>query len=1222
MKPVKATSRRIFRLVTSVRAAVMLTAALAALLFSGSSFSQANLGRIAGAVKDQSGGAIIGATVSVTDTQRGVTRTLTTDPAGAYVAPGLTPGNYTVRAEAKGFRPVQTANVLVQVGTEVRVDLTLQPGAQEQTITVTGTASLVETSNVTLGGTLSNETINNLPLNGRNFIDLLDLRPGMEVDLGGGTYTRSANGTRADDIGYLVDGLGADEAYTGQSVLNTPIAAGDTSTSLPIDAIQEFNTEQNPKAEFGWKPGAIINAGLKSGTNTIHGSAFAFGRTDALDARNYYNDASGPACVTNPALCQEAGHALKQFGGSVGGPILKDKLFYFASYEGQRYSVNQVLPITTPYTCAGGSAGCGLGATDPAKSLVDACNTVGRANVTPLSALLSGLPAGSCVPNAPSYKPGAGESFWPTNTTGTIVLGMESDNQMDNGVGKIDYHINDHQQLTGMYFRGQGGGNWADGGSRIGLPGAANQPWLSSLLGFVQMGSAGWTWTPNSTWVNEFRVGYSHFRQPYESVDYQVNPTAYGFNSGITDPRFFGFPRMDFQGFGNWFGGNWPKIRGPNSSLQFLDHVSVLHGNHSFMFGGEIIANNATGFITTFGKGRFRFRKGPGSTTTLENFLTGVLASSGGTSAVEAGDPLRHYSNSQWAAFLQDDWRITPRVTLNLGLRYELNTVLKERDNLLGNVDLNSPTGVVQVGYQITSPFNGDHNNFSPRVGIAWDVRGNGKTVVRLGGSIMYETLPIATFADVANALGLSLVPSGATKIYCSGDLTGGCATGDTQIVQQGTGSSGVTQVNLKGTNGLNANWQAQTQACLDSLVASGTSACPTILPTAVINVSCGDGLTFTDGNGVTHTDPPPCAQEKVDRNLRSPYVGTWTLDVQQAFGNNLSLDVAYVGTHGTKLLGFEDVNQPPLGSTNIQTSRPYFSKFPFLSNIPELGNWAESNYNSLQVTMTERGTHGLSFVAGYTYSHALGTGFSNWNGLFVPPDSANFRYLYGNATFDIRHRFTFSTTYNLPSRHSFGQMLEGWSLNSIVHLQTGQPWSPRDTSNDFSGNGQVGALASFGQPWNFFGNPNDFTSGATAIPFFGSNFPQACLNHASLADLNSYGCYMKGNSVLVPPAFGTVGNAGPGIFRDSGYKDWDMSITKLWKFTERLNGQFRAEFFNILNHPAFANPGGPAAPGCDDPSNPSCFGGNVGTPDQIAPNPILGSGGNRSVQLGFKLLW
>ncbi|MGH9772274.1 MAG: carboxypeptidase-like regulatory domain-containing protein, partial [Candidatus Acidiferrales bacterium] len=219
----------------------LLGAFLFCLLICAPAFSQGNLGRILGTVTDASGAVVAGATVTVTDVQRGVSRTLTTDQAGEYVAPDLLPGTYSVRVEAKGFQAVEHAGLLLQVGKDIRIDLALQPGEQSQTVTVTGEAPMVETTNATLGGTLSNQTINDLPLNGRDYINLINLRPGLTVTPGGGTSTRSANGLRAEDIGYIVDGLRADEAYTGQSVLNAPIPAGDASTALPIDAIQEFN---------------------------------------------------------------------------------------------------------------------------------------------------------------------------------------------------------------------------------------------------------------------------------------------------------------------------------------------------------------------------------------------------------------------------------------------------------------------------------------------------------------------------------------------------------------------------------------------------------------------------------------------------------------------------------------------------------------------------------------------------------------------------------------------------------------------------------------------------------------------------------------------------------------------------------------------------------------------------------------------------------------------
>src|SRR5579863_2004559 len=405
---------------------------LASLLIVSPLFSQGNLGRITGTITDRSGGAIAGAMVTVLDVQRGVSRTLTTGDSGEYNAPNLLPGGYTVRAEAKGFKKVEQQNILLEVGKEMRVDLSLQPGEISQTITITEAPPMVETTNATLGGTISNETINDLPLNGRNYINLLSLRPGMNVYAGGGSFTRSANGTRAEDIGYLLDGLRNDDPLTGSSVLNAAIPAGDSSTSLPIDAIQEFNTEQNPKAEFGWKPGAIVNAGIKSGTNTIHGTAFAFGRETALDARNFFNVSTSAQCDLNPAICNKAPVGLEQYGASLGGALKKDKLFYFVNYEGQNYSVGSTLLLTPPLTVTA------PGGPNPAQSLVDACNAIGIAKVTPLSAQLAGLNS-DCSVKPSNFTPGTSESLFPTNTSTTpLPLGLVSTNTQENGVAKID----------------------------------------------------------------------------------------------------------------------------------------------------------------------------------------------------------------------------------------------------------------------------------------------------------------------------------------------------------------------------------------------------------------------------------------------------------------------------------------------------------------------------------------------------------------------------------------------------------------------------------------------------------------------------------------------------------------------------------------------------------------------------------------------------------------
>jgi hypothetical protein len=319
--------------VTSIRwATLLLLAALLGPWLQEPLNAQTDTGRILGNVTDQTGAAVAGASVTITDVERGTTRLMTTTQAGDYVAPNLASGLYKVRVEAKGFRSSERTGVQVSVASDAEIDFTLQPGQTTETVVVTVDSPLIDTTSSTLGGTLSNEEINNLPLNGRNYENLLQLRPGVMRYPGGGFSTTSTNGLRAEDNAYFVDGLFNSEPFSGQSIINGAGIAGDSATILPVDAIQEFNLIMNPPAEYGWKPGSMVNVALKSGTNTLHGTAYAFGRESAMDARNYFNTiASGPK---NP-------HNLEQYGGIAGGPILKNRIFFFGGYEGQMYTVNR-----------------------------------------------------------------------------------------------------------------------------------------------------------------------------------------------------------------------------------------------------------------------------------------------------------------------------------------------------------------------------------------------------------------------------------------------------------------------------------------------------------------------------------------------------------------------------------------------------------------------------------------------------------------------------------------------------------------------------------------------------------------------------------------------------------------------------------------------------------------------------------------------------------------
>ena len=352
---------------------------------------------------------------------------MTTDNAGEYNAPQLLPGTYTVRAEANGFKKLDRENVVLEVGKEVRVDLIVQPGTQAQTITVTEAIPLVETTNATLGGTLNNASINDLPLNGRNFQSLLGLRPGVMLQPGGSPWTQSTNNVRPDETSWMVDGILNANAFDARPVAGASSPFTDGATILPVDAIQEFNLMENPKAEYGGKPGAMVNVGIRSGTNNLHGTAYAFGRDGSWDARNLFNP---PPQATLPL-------ELEQFGAAVGGPIKKDKLFFFANYEGLRSTLANAIGSSVPETASTG---------DPANSMVDAINALQGAgkSVSPVSEkLLCPNAVGQTLPLPPTFVCKDGYILGAHPNTTTYVSNFPNTNRSDNGIGKIDYRISD-----------------------------------------------------------------------------------------------------------------------------------------------------------------------------------------------------------------------------------------------------------------------------------------------------------------------------------------------------------------------------------------------------------------------------------------------------------------------------------------------------------------------------------------------------------------------------------------------------------------------------------------------------------------------------------------------------------------------------------------------------------------------------------------------------------
>ncbi|MBI2681898.1 MAG: hypothetical protein HYX26_01540, partial [Acidobacteriales bacterium] len=702
--------------------------------------------------------------------------------------------------------------------------------------------------------------------------------------------------------------------------------------------------------------------------------------------------------------------------------------------------------------------------------------------------------------------------------------------------------------------------------------------WVSSSDLNAQVVGANWVWTPSARWSNELKFGWNRFWQKIVTADSNVPPAGYGINTGVTDPANFGMPTIIIGGFNNpTLGGNrsWPLFTTPNETFQIADNISYTRGKHTFRFGGEFRHGSTDNLRDRSGKTRVRFEGAQAFSTAdcndttlgqcstpLEDFLAGFPS----RGDLFFGDSRRHVTIKSFGAFVQDDWRIHPRFTAFLGVRYEFNGVIKESRNRLGNFD--PAVGLQQVGINIDKPYDNDGNNFAPRVGFSYDVFGTGNTVLRGGFGMTYEIPHLATFlgqngANNATTPGLNVIPTGAI------------------------GS------NIAGT-----------------IEAAGVNVNP-----ALLNWSAAGPVFGATLGGTLDCTVSACNILGVKKDLKTPYVLSWNINLQHAFGPNSSLQIGYVGQRGNKLYSIRDINQfDPVAGTC-----PFCATYPFLGVINFLENRYGMSYNGLQTTFTQRAWKGFEFVAGYTWSHAIDQ--ASLNRAQQPQNSNRPDLEWGNSDLDIRHRFTLTSTYNLPERKgSWGQLLEGWQMTSIVTLQTGTPWNVIDgvlNGNDISGTGE------FSDRWNFVGNASEFKPATPGSPInylagAAAAADPLCSANAQAGQLLAFGCYRVGNSVLVPPDPNTFGTMSRNIFRGPGLRNWDFSVIKNWKYHERLGIQLRAEFFNVLNNRHLASPAASIF-FFVDPSDPSTFGCRCATPDVGAANPVIGTGGPRNIQLGLK---
>ena len=1101
-----------------------------ALLSTAAIIAQTFRGTILGTVTDQSGAVVSGATVKVRNAGTGIERNTQTSADGSYTVSELPIGAYNVSVTQNGFQTSVTNNVAVDVAGERRVDVSLKPGQVTEQVQVSGEQlAQVETTSNELGGTLTEQTIQNIPVNGRDYTKLIYLNPGVagspdQISDSPGSYgTFSMNGSRGRSNNFLLDGTDMNDGYRNDPAINEAGVFGDPATILPIDAVAELRVLSNYEAEYGRNSGAVVNIVTKSGSNNWHGSALEYFRSGKLGARNYFNFEPDPKSPFNN----------NQFGGSLGGPIVKDRTFFYADYEGQRENGAQAGTSCVP---------------DPAVVAAAEADIVNRGEVvSPVAtALLARNPWPT--PNiAGAVSDGNG------CTTNNLSTSTRFFNRVDSMIAKIDHNFNSNNLLTGRYYFGDSSQSFpfAQLGGGL-LPG-----FNTTTPTRVQLISLSWVKVVNSSQVNEARLGWNRFAEGFFPEDSGFNPSSIGLDTGVSGYDG-GLPQIGVGGFSSIGATSSVPRNRVDSNWHFIDNYSWKSGKHDIKFGYEFRRTTIMQVIDHNFRGTLDFSTIPDpinpntvpSLPALEAFLEGLP--DGGSQVT--GDSRRHTFQNSEGLYVQDSFRLAPRLTLNYGLRWDYFGVVGEKNGLFyafdpANGGSNVPTGQL---------YNKDFNNFAPRVAFAYNMTDKGSTVLRGGWGLFYDAFSQDMF--------LGHLPWNC--VFCPGPAYPGLGP---------------------------------------QALATG-SAVAQILPNQpVYSGYAPEGDFFS-----------------VDPKMRTPYIQNFNLNLQQQLGRKAVLEVGYVGSIGTKLFRFLDINQPSqaeitaadLGCNCINSygvPRTY-SNFFYLNQQQSSAN---SNYSSLQSSLHISSWHGLSTQANFVWSHSIDSASDLEDFLpnqAQPQNSTNPAGDRGDSSFDIRRRFTWNFSYLFPTGGgSLRKLKNGWGFDGVANLQDGQPWQLNyEFQGDYSGAGEG------------FDRPD-----LIGTPVYSPGNPSQYLNLASFAapctwgNPNNDGSPDESNCI---PGTRHFGSEGRNSLIGPSFKEFNFSLFKDTPITERVTMQLRAEFFNMFNHPNFANPSMPnfiadiGSPNQSDGTHAGSFYPITATGDVGIGNPFLGGGGPRGIQFAAKV--
>ena len=935
----------------------------AVLLFCSLPLLSQQTATVVGTVRDASGAVVPGTEISAQNLDTGISRKSISDQQGDYVLSAMPIGRYKIIGASKGFKPSEVPEVTLQVAQEARVDLRLQPGDVSSSVTVSDTPSLLVTESSSIGQVIDNKKIIDLPLNGRDFTQLASLTPGAitsNIATGSageqhGFSTVQVSGGQSSKTEFLLDGI-TDQEQLYDGVQFSP----------SIDFLQEFRVQANSfSAEYG-RGSAVINVGTKSGTNQFHGTVFEFFRNDKLDARNFF-------ALSTPPLRRN------QFGGSVGGPIVHDKLFFFLNYDGTQLREPETQNTTVPTAAlrSGDLSGLGSPVIDPFTGSAFPGNVI---------------PSGRFDPTSQFFLKFIPE---PNNSAGTYIWNASNSQSINQGNSRVDYQLNQNNSLFARYSI-----NDAQNTNPGSLPlsGGTTQAIRAqnSVIGYTHI------FSPRL--LNEAHIGYAHLYYAKTPQGLGTNYTAQGGILGFTAEslNFPGFPNLDISGYGTLVNGvAFAPIVNPTNTWQYTDTLTWSTGRHTVKMGIDFRRFHLTSTNAAFSRGSFNY-SGEFSGDPFVDYLLGYPIS--GT---------RDYPRNQFGLrdgnyhmFIQDDFKVTSRLTLNLGLRYELDAAPSQDlgqnsyfDVARGQWIVSTYKGAINLTTQQVAPiaysaFSQDiitakqaglnnnlqtisHKQFAPRVGFAFRPFDNDRTVIRAGYGIFY-------------------------------------------LLQRGNQavSNGIVNLPFILDEGKNAP--------------TGASGEPILNTANFFNAPFGAGGPYLS---------------QIDLYVRPPYMQQWNLAIQRQLISNLVLEVAYVGNKGTRLERDIPFNYPIPGPGNVSDRRV----FPQFSGGDNYTNSGSSSYNALQVKLEKRYSAGLSLLAAYSYSKLIDSGNIDSNNSVQDP--RNLALDRGVAQYDVPQRLVTSFTYELPfgkgkpflgsaSRLTDG-LVGGWSLGGIVTFQSGFPFSP-----------------------------------------------------------------------------------------------------------------------------------------------------------------------------------